>query len=158
MPAFKSIKDLCAHLQGYVNVALEKDVTDAVREAEQLKASEVVYSAYTPELYQRRGLGGGLVADENIVGTLLTDGVLSVDNISEFNDTPPSSNSGYGLAGLVENGNGWGGHHYDYVTDPDAAYLGARPFIEETREELSDGRIVKAALKNGLRKNGLNVK
>jgi hypothetical protein len=157
MPAYKSIKALCANLQGYVNAALEEEVMDAVRETEQEKAIEVVYATYKASMYSRRGLDGGLVADENIVGTLLADGVLSVDNIAEFNENPPSSNSGWGLAGLVEYGNGWNGHQYDYADNPDAAYLKPRPFIESTADELADGSIIKAALRKGLRKNGLLV-
>lgn len=158
MPAFKSMKELCATLQTKVNLALKNDVTDAVRETEQIKADELVYSVYTPSWYDRTG---ALVADDSIIGTILDEdsGVLSVDNISEFSQNPPSANAGWGLAGLVEYGDGWNGHHYEHLNrDGDNPFTEPRPFIDETREELSDGRIVKAALKNGLRKGGLNVK
>jgi hypothetical protein len=162
MPAFKDINKLCSYLQtNYVDEVLPEDVTDAVRDVSQKEAEEHVYSVYPdPVVYQSRGLSGGLVADENIVGTLLVSGVLSVDYIAEFSQDPPSTNEGWGLAGLVEYGDGWNGHHYEYITEKtiDAAYHRPRPFVANTALELEDGQILNAVLRKGLRRKGLQVK
>ena len=148
-------KYLKTKLTPYIEVALEENVTPAVADVMGMKYEEKVASVYNPRIYERRGFDSGLADPDNIVGT--TSGTtLTVENVTPFNQVYPTNNQGSGLAGLVEYGDGYGGHNYDYPT-LDGAYMEPRPFIQATRDALADGRIVKIALKNGLRKLGLSV-
>ena len=148
--AIKTLNGLKKKIEACVNKALREEVTDAIRKEEQDKIKQEVYSAYNPPnpVYERRYHSGGLIADENIVGTV-RGGKLTV-----VNNTPPNPNARDGattnkdLVSVIETGVG-----YDYTPHP-----GARPFIQPTIDSLRASNKVEESLKQGLKKQGLNVK
>lgn len=155
MPTFKNMKDLQKHLEKAVSDVLRNEVNDTVRKTMQKNIDEVVYESYMPVKYERRDIGGGLIADENIQGTV--EGLtLTVENITPFNQDPPSQNTGTGLVGLTEYGDGWGGYNYDHPR-PGRPYMNPRPFIQRTREELSETSKLVDSMKTGLKKHGIDA-
>lgn len=114
--------------------ALSDDIFSIVKETMQENIEATVYAAYTPKMYDRREYDGGLIADENIVGSM--DGKLRLE---VRNITPPADGPGYttdkDLPAVVEYGIR---SQYDFY-DPDkpGGFANPRPFIEYTREDLS---------------------
>lgn len=145
--AIKTLDGLKKRIAACINNALREEVTDAIRAEEQKKIDELVYDVYSPKVYERRDTDGGLIADENIVGTVKA-GTLSVANI-----TPPNpyardgATTNKSLIATIETGQG-----YDYENP------GPRPFIDATIDSLRASNKVEEALKNGLKRQGLIVK
>lgn len=129
-----SIDKMMKAIEQAASQALSDDVFPIVKEAMQENIESVVYGAYTPKMYDRREYDGGLIADENIVGTM--DGKLRLE---VRNITPPADGPGYttdkDLPAVVEYGTK---SQYDFY-DPDkpAGFANPRPFIEYTREDLN---------------------
>ncbi len=145
-----------------IDDALKKEVLQAVSDAEGKALYETVYRMPTSGRYERRWDDGGLLDPDNIQGSV-TDGTLTVVNVTKPNpylnginryggvSTTPSSAS---LAGIVERGvydpHGAG---YDFWKDAEA-----RPFTAQTAEDLKKSGAHVAALKKGLRRQGVKVK
>ena len=55
------------------------------------------------------------------------------------------------IGGLTEYGEGWNGHHYDFPVNG-KAYMKPRPFIQHTRDTLSNSDILENAMEKGLKK------
>jgi hypothetical protein len=161
--AFKSIKDLEKHLKKKINKVLIEDVAPTVRKEQQKQIDKTVYDAYPkpnfPLVYERRETSGGLIADENIVGKLTGDGELEISNItkpnSNYDHSMPSSAP---LAEVVEYGHRGTSNNYRYDYPTDRRFTQPRPFIQNTRDELSKSGAHKKSLKKGLRNLGLDVK
>lgn len=159
MPQFKSVPALIAYVKKNIDSALDSEVFDVVKETEVQSAKEVVYGAYSPKSYKRRGSRGGISSESNVskVGGGAHDGKLIVENITPTNpylngvDASRGlsrSASGPVLAGIVEFGYG-----YDYWRGSFA-----REFIYETILRLQASGECKDALKSGLIARGIPVR
>lgn len=155
MSIFKNVKKLNKQLEYIVSDVLKDEVADATIETMQDAIVEVVYESYLPKDYRRRGIRGGLISDDNIIGEVVGT-TLTVENVAPFSQSPPSQNTGEGLAGLTEYGEGWNGHHYDFPVNG-KAYMKPRPFIQHTRDTLSNSDILENAMEKGLKKRGLTM-
>ena len=159
MPTFNNLDSLTAYLQERIDNSLTREVLDEVRTAEQESIESNVYGAYTPAVYERRQGNGGLIAEENIVGSLVKSGTLEVRNETPFNDTYPTENNGDNLIGLVEYGDGWNGYHYDYPpNDSKRPYKKARHPIQKTVKALEKQNRISLALKKALKARGIVTK
>lgn len=161
MPNFKSIKDALHYAkkesQKSIDKALSNEVFKAVQEVELQHINEDVISVYDPKIYVRRDTRG-IEDPANIVASPVKDGVLTVENITQFNPDYETENHGYGLVGLIEYGDGWNGYHYEYPNSGSKKpYNKPRPFIENTRDDLSKNKQHVKALKSGLEKLGINT-
>lgn len=164
MASFKNWDQLIKHLNASVDYALITEVADAVKEIESGAVLTEVYAAYgnirtgEPNIYDRRKESGGL-ADTNNMTAVVSNGVLTVRNETPFNEGYGGANNGYGLAELVEYGDGAGGK-YDYWLGKNTYgdFKAPRHFTAATVECLMDtGEHIKA-LKNSLKAQGINVK
>jgi len=157
---FKSMKDLEKYLQSQINNSLQQDVAPIVKETMSAEIQNTVYAEYpNPHMYNRRKSGGlESVENMNIDESLINSGVLSITNDTPFDDRYDTENSGDGLAGLIEFGDGYDGHTYDYTNyNGNSPYLEPRPFIQNSRDTLKQTGAHIKALKKGLKKSGINV-
>ena len=160
MPTIKNISELKAILQKKINAALLTDVAEMIKVTEIQHVIDDVYSRPESREYHRRYANGGIGDVDNMHERLEGDGLLAVSNDTPFNPflngyddgDGTSANSGEGLDGLIEYGDGWNGIHYDW------AACEATNFIENTKQELANTNKLAEALKAGLKKQGLNVK
>lgn len=145
-------KQLLKDLRSDIENVLMDEVLDKVREIEIEYIEEDVYSVYQPSIYRRRKKNGGLSDPENIIGTIEGDMQLVVENITPFNEEYGGSNSGIGLAEMVNDGGNYL-HDYDYgFRGIEAPYSKPRPFLDNTIEEIENTNSVENTLANGLRK------
>lgn len=152
-------------LRRRINVALQTEAVKVIKETEKKHIQSDVYGSYTPLYYSRRSDSGGL-ADENNMVVHTGDLEVSVSNETPFNNAYdygrgfiPPPNYGNELAVLVEQGNGGGGHIYNYPYESGpGTFLSPRPFIANTREELRNTNALHDAIVKGLRSNGLEAK
>ena len=161
MPTFKSIKEMQAYLKKSINTSLVEDVAPIVKETMSAEIQNSVYTEYpNPHMYKRRLDEGGLIDERNmnIDESLISSGILSITNNTPFDDRYDTFNTGNGLAGLIEFGDGYKGNYYDYTNyDGDNSYKEPRPFIENSRETLRQTKVHVKALKKGLRESGIKV-
>ena len=153
----KSLKELEKALQEKVEIALLTDVAETVRDVMLDHIIEDVYDEYTPFEYSRRNNENGLM-DGNNINASIEGNTLIVENNTlgkpyyrEGKELKRSQNAGQEIAGVIETGQGYDIHDWEYDGIP-------RPFIENTRRELVDYDWHKKALKQGLQKQGLEVK
>lgn len=162
MPTFGNMKSLCSYLQKRIDNALGDEVFETVKQTEQESIEDVVYGAYIPGTYSRRGEDGGIGDTNNIVlGSPVTNGVLEVVNVTEPNPylNGIDESDGYAdteknLPELIERGHGYKGYGYDIVRT-NAGYMKPRPFTQETINRLADTKDHVYALKRGLIKQGI---
>jgi hypothetical protein len=134
---------------------LRTNVFKAVQKCEQKHIQEDVYNIYpNPKLYDRRGYSGGLIADENIILTEIDNLNIEIVNITDPNPDYNGTTDKY-LPDLVEHGEGYNGYHYDYPTD--GSYMNSRPFIENTKEDLSQNKQHIKAMRDGLKQRGIDI-
>lgn len=156
-----ALKKVNRQLMPKINNALSKEVFAEIRDAEVSTIEKEVYEVYDPQEYRRRMASGGLADPKNIVidGGVATGGRLAVVNM-----TPPnpggcknrrSVTTDKDLPSLVEYGDGYHGYRYDFASD--GAYMGPRPFTETAAEDLKKSGAHVKALKDGLRRQGINV-
>lgn len=185
---FKNVKELERDLKTGIKAALKEPVGMAVAKMMMDNADEVVYGGYTPRVYDHEIGDRRYSLDEPSNYDIQVNGDmnLSVTPVAEFNpyiyilnkktgkwNKSPSSNRGNELAGLINYGDGWNGHYYDfseernmYDEDSDSyeiedeedyeSYSRPRPFIDITREELKEG-MAKELLAESLRMMGYTV-
>ena len=142
---------LLKDLKNDIEDTLMDEVLDEVKEIELRHIKHDVFSVYSPKIYQRRAVGG-IDDPENIVGTV-KDMELEVENITEFNDDYGTYNHGTGLAHLINDGERLNGYFYDYTGE----FEQARPFIDNTEEEIERTNSVENALAKGLKKRGYDI-
>jgi hypothetical protein len=131
--------------------ALQNECFEEIRDTEQSVIDEVVYDVYSPKIYDRRDISGGLIADENIKLNIIDDLTIKVTN-----DTPANldyNGTDKNLAELVEFGNGYNNTYYDYPRN--LPYVEPRPFTEETVERLKQNKNHIKALRKGLSRQGV---
>ena len=149
------LQELHNEIMKRVNKSLQKDVGEKVKEIMLEHIEEDVYNAYEPETYVRRGDNGGISDPENIIIKAEFDGAISIENITVgrefyFDNREPvrSKNADSYITPIIERGRG-----YDYWSKSFP-----RPFIKNTAEELKKSNVIKETLKEGLKKQGLEVK
>lgn len=131
----------------------DDSVFGVVREAQMRHIKTDVYDVYTPKMYKRRGIYGGLDDSTFVVGKN-NSSALSIMNITKPN---PITDAGRYvpktdiLAEIVE-----------YGLNPKSklpyAYLHPRPFIKNTRQEIGMSGAHVQAMKRGLSSQGFIVK
>lgn len=164
-----SLAELQKELQNRVNNALSSNVAKVVSDVMIDHIIQDVYDEYEPKRYIRRfDLSGndisspyddtdntGLLDPENIVTQIKGNTLIVEDNTlgskyyQDGEEWKISRNAGKPIAGVIETGKG-----YDVWKNGSKP----RPFIENTREELREREWHKKALKQGLQKQGLEVK
>lgn len=185
---FKNVKDLEKDIKTGIKAALKEPVGMAIATMLINNANEVVYEGYSPRVYDH-AIGNrrfSLREPGNYDIQVDGDMNLSVTPVAEFNpyiyiynkksgkwNKTLSSNRGNELAGLINYGDGWNGHYYDFseernVYDDDSddyeiedeedfeSYSIPRPFIDITREELKGG-MAKELLSESLKMMGYTV-
>ena len=185
---FRNVKELERDLKTGIKAALKEPVGMAVAKMMMDNADEVVYRGYSPMVYDHALGDRRHSLDESKNYDIQVDGDmnLSVTPVAEFNpyiyifnkktgkwNKSLSSNRGNELAGLINYGDGWNGHYYDfseerniYNEDSDdyeiedeedyESYSRPRPFIDITREELKEG-MAKELLSESLKMMGYTV-
>lgn len=149
-------------LEPKINDALTNEVFAAVRDEEISTIDQAVYKAYEPKRYRRRGGNGGLLDPYNIeiVGERASNRRLEVINQTEPNPggcPSPGVTTGKDLPTLIERGDGYRGNFYDFP-HPGLAYMGPRPFTKKTIEHLRSNRAHVKAMRDGLKRRGVDVK
>lgn len=160
MKVCKNTKELYAEIMKRVNVALDTDVADKVKDVMTDHIIEDVYNVYKPKEYNRRGNNGGLSDPNNIIATLGDNGELFVQNItlgspivydSNNNLFYESINSNEFITPIIETGFGYEFINWKYDGKP-------RPFIQNTHDDLEQNHYHTEAMKQSLKKQGLEVK
>lgn len=153
----KDLKELEKELYKRINIALETDVSDTVKNVMTDHIAQDVYGVYTPTAYHRRGNNEGLLDPDNIVSTIGNNGQLFVQNVtlgSESFDKNHKRIRSYNrdkfLAPIIETGIG-------YDIGGWAFYEVPRPFMKNTYEDLIENHYHIKAMKNSLKKQGLEV-
>lgn len=141
-----SLEQLINNLKNQVKEVAQNECKEIIRKTMQKHIDSDIYDKYDPTQYDRRDMDGGFIADENIdidinssnngVNITATDIATGVDDAY-----------GKPIIGIIETGIG-----YTWSHQPPA-----RPFLERTAEELKGGKL-EQALKNGLKKRGINTK
>lgn len=135
---FKNLNSLCRHIEKQIQDTMVNEVADTVKDNMTEAVHTSVYDAYSPQYYNRRMNNGGLSDTHNMEVTEIKNG------ISVHNATP------------LDNGRN------DYNLDEIIVYgLGNQPFerdfYAETAERLQENQEHMEALKQGLKKRGIEV-
>ncbi len=149
---YDDVNALLKDLKSDIEDTLACEVLDKVKEIEIRHVNEDVFSVYSPSIYERRSTDG-LDDSSNIIGEV-RNMELEVDNITEFNEDYGTYNHGIGLADLINDGESRSGFYYDYQGEFDER---ARPFIDNTIDEIERTDSVENALAKGLRKRNYDV-
>lgn len=129
---------MCRHIEKQIQDTMVNEVADTVKDNMTEAVHTSVYDAYSPQYYNRRMNNGGLSDTHNMEVTEIKNG------ISVHNATP------------LDNGRN------DYNLDEIIVYgLGNQPFerdfYAETAERLQENQEHTEALKQGLKKRGIEV-
>lgn len=138
--AARNMNELTKQIEKMIGRALQEDVSKVAERTLKENVITEVYDQYSPTQYERTG---GLYQDSNIETKMESDNTLSVRSTRQ--------EDGRDIASIIEYGEGYS---YEGLDER----IGARPFHEKTAEELMDKGLVKKALSDGLRKQGLDVK
>ena len=135
---FKNLNSLCRHIEKQIQDTMVNEVADTVKDNMTEAVHTSVYDAYSPQYYNRRMNNGGLSDTQNMEVTEIQNGI-SVHN-----------------AAPLDNGRN------DYNLDEIIVYgLGNQPFerdfYAETAERLQENQEHTEALKQGLKKRGIEV-
>ncbi|MDO6628707.1 hypothetical protein [Bacillus thuringiensis] len=150
---FTSIEQLEAYLQRQIQETLKDDVEKEVKKVMKHAIATNVYAKYTPRGYQRRFDSSrkgafGLLAEQNMKGEYHMEGnhmILSVRNKARGDERADQ------LDQVIESGEGYDWFHSS------GKRLFPRPFYQPTRDMLARTRGHVTAMKNGLRKRGIEV-
>lgn len=130
-----------------INEALEK-----VKDIEVFHIKRDVLDSYSPTFYKRRASNG--IDDRNNIVGHVRNMVLEVDNVTAFNSGYGTSNSGEGLADLINGGDGTNGHYYDFA----GTFNKPRKFLENSIDEVENTDLIENTLLNSLKKKGYEIK
>lgn len=143
------MKELQNALQDKIDYALLTGVSDTVSEVMTDHIIRDVYDVYNPLLYLRRYNQGGLL-DKNNINSSIEEDTLIVENNTKGNPYLLSASKGKEIVEIIETGNGYDFENWEYYGIP-------RPFIQNTRDDLKANKYHVKALKQGLKKQGLEV-
>ena len=136
------MRQLEAAINKKITSVLKNEIAKEVVQTMQEHIESDVYSVYDPVKYERKGYHGGLIDPNNIEVSMMDDNTISVENIRFDGDRE--------VAQIIESGQGY---TYDFP------YNGVpRPFTENTRIELKSTNKLQQAMRQGLKKRGLDVK
>lgn len=162
-PTFNNYKEVEAYILLKAQSAMANTVALGVKALESKNVKEVVYSSYSPSIYDRDMDDGGLPDIDNMHHEIKNNGSaisLTVENNTKSNsDYNPYGKPTFEIAGLVEYGDKSGYGTYDYpFKNRDSSrykYLQPRQFIEKTRQDLLNGKarelLVKGLMAEGIR-------
>lgn len=128
------------------NDAMNTEVATAIKEQISKSVEDVVYSAGEPSVYQRRNLINGSLGDPSVMNHTIEGNTLVVTDDADYNSRYDIA-GGKSLAYNIEKGYG----------DRDEWWKMPRPFMKNTKCELIANQKHVIAMKNGLRRNGLDV-
>lgn len=135
---FKNINPLLKHIEKQVQDTMTNEVADTVKDnmAEAVQTS--VYDVYSPQYYNRRMNNGGLSDVHNMEVSEIQNGIA-------VHDAAPLDNGrkDYNLDDIIVNG--LGNQPFE------------RDFYSETVERLQKNQEHTEALKQGLKKRGIDV-
>lgn len=149
---YTSIDALEKALNQKINTTLQINVLEQVKKTMIKNIYSEVYDAYNPVLYKRRYQSGGLVDEKNIVGVLLPNQTLEVENVTPYNasadgyDTPEYSLAYAIEYGLIKN----------IFNDTEYQWNFPRMFMNATQYELDKG-LLKNAFITGLKLQGCDI-
>jgi hypothetical protein len=155
MPDFKSLKALEKYLKKAIKESIKEEPTKAVKNLMRKHILRDVYMVYKPKEYQRRLISGGLYDEKNIVIKPKRNNTVEIFNKAKRN----MNNTNLYLAPIIEFGHkkavadGYKGYSYEY---PHLRYYHPRPFIENTRESLKENKQHVKAMKQNLKKYGID--
>ena len=131
---YDDIDKLLKDMRSDIEDTLSKEVFEEVRDIEMEHVYRDVLSTYSPKIYERRSTGG-------------------IDDIRN-NDGYGTYNHGYGLAGLINEGDGGMSHlYYDFTGN----FIQPRPFLDNTQEEIDKTDRVDRVLEKGMKRRGYDV-
>lgn len=94
--AFSSMADVKDFIQKAIVSAMSNEVVEVAKYAEQAAIDDVVYSAGQPTFYTRRGEGGGLASQGNMIPSISGGGnkvTMTLTNITPYNSSFMPSNT-----------------------------------------------------------------
>ncbi len=138
MPQFRSLSQLGGYINDLAKKSIKEDVAPAVKQRMQENIETMVYS-YEPKRYERTGQ-----LKEDIDIRDVEDGVVIVP-------TRTDEETGKYIPSVIESGVGYNYTGYGYE------YEKPRPFVSQTRNDFQDSGEHIQLLKQGLKKNGLDV-
>lgn len=153
----KNIKELRKALQEKIDIALLTDVADVVSDVMTDHIAQDVYDAYEPTQYIRRYSPNGLLDPSNITSYVDEHGLVVENNTlgSKYyyigRKQFVSQNYNKEIAGVIETGEGYDIHDWEYDDVP-------RPFMQNSRDDIVKNHYHTKALKQGLERQGLVVK
>lgn len=140
---FKDIKSLFSFLEKQAQSTLRNEGAQVAVETMQEHIQSDVYDAYDPmNPENRRMFNDGLIDPKNIEIEVVDGNTISIENIA-YDGT---RNVPY----IVESGEGY------YSSAPNVLTRG-RKFTGNARRELASTNRLKNAMKNGMRKRGIDV-
>ena len=161
---FDDLDDLFEEIENDIEDVMDQEVADKVRDVEQQMVYDVVYDAYTAQdpYVERRNGNGGLADKDNMVAYIDRNGdevELFVDNVARGNPDADYTNPNVDLDAIIEFGRlpDRLGLYTKNKTGTEDQYLRARPFISETINELERTLSYIDALRDGLKRRGLDV-
>lgn len=164
MSAAKSFEEIIAQVNPKIQNALKNEVSEEVRDVYQKHIDQDVYDAYSPGR-ERRDIGGGLIADENIIGevkgnTLEVKNITPLDDFDINGDIISHSSSGAELGEIIEYGLAYTGNA-PYLFSGDMSgqpWTQPRPFTKNTIDDLQRNKQHVNAMKKGLQRQGIKTK
>lgn len=149
--SYDEIEDLLNDIKLDIEDTLCDEVLDEIKRIELEHVRDDVFSVYSPTIYSRRK-SNGIDDPDNIVGEV-NDMMLSVDNVTRFNEGYGTYNHGVGLTELINDGSSTQGYCYDYPGE----FNEARPFIDNTIDEIERTDDIENALAKGLKKRKYDI-
>lgn len=149
--SYDDVDELLNDIKSDIQDTLLDEVLDEVKKIELEHVRDDVFGVYKPSIYERRS-SGGIDDPDNIVGEVY-DMRLEVDNVTRFNDGYGTYNHGIGLASLINDGSTSHGYFYDYPGE----FNNARPFIDNTIDEIERTDDVENALAKGLKRRKYDI-
>ncbi len=136
---FKNLNSLCRHIEKQIQDTMVNEVADTVKDNMAEAVHTSVYDAYNPQYYNRRMNNGGLSDTQNIEVTEIQNGI-------SVHDAAPLDNgrNDYSLDDIIVNRGVLG-------------YPQSRDFYTETADKLQENQEHTEALKQGLKKRGIEV-
>ena len=139
MPTFSSLKDLEKYIETQLQDVMEDEVAETVKDNMHEAIQTSVYDMYSPTYYHRRYDNGGL-------GDINKMDVTPIEKGIEIKDNAPLDNgrNDYALDDIIVNRGVLG-------------YPQGRDFYEATADRLNQNKEHIIALKNGLKKRGIEI-
>ena len=139
MPTFSSLKEMEKYIETQLQNIMENEVAETVKDNMHEAIQTSVYDMYSPTYYTRRYDNGGLGDINKMDVTPITNGI-------EVKDNAPLDNgrNDYALDDIIVNRGVLG-------------YPQGRDFYESTADRLNQNKEHIIALKNGLKKRGIEI-